>query len=335
MKKLFLSLTFILAVTLLAGCTLFKGTTSLSLFETKEDVYAFSAVSAMSALSQMDNFTTVSNDSMFMNLNVNQEELEVLKDIEDLEPYLKLVETFMGQDNGFTTELTESPLEDYETLLIITIVDITGERLTYELHYNETITDQDEDEVESTLEGVLIYDGQTFIFTGEREVEEGEEAFEMTAYLDENNYVFIEYSREIDEDETEIEFLFELYKDGTLVKSTEIEFELEEDEVEMTLYFMENGRESEYKFEIETDGNETEYEIDYKITEDGNLVEEGTIEITITFDSASGTYIISYEIKVDNEEGRIIDKEYKNDFEADDNDDDLEDDDDTEESDEA
>jgi hypothetical protein len=353
MKKLLMISIFTLTLITLAACSFGQNLNlSAKVFETKEDIYAFSAVSTLAAFTELENASLNNNHqtSNFLALSTNLETFsnDPLDMIEELEPYLKLVETFMGQDNGFTVEILASDLEGYETLMQITVIDITGEPITYDFYYNETIlTDEDdeadlddeddkadlddeedevdEEELESILEGILVLNGVNYTFYGEREFELGEESFEMTASIDAENYVTIKYEMEQDSQEVETEFILEVFQNNQLVKSIEIEFEQDNEETELTLKFLENGLESEFDFEITTENGTQKIEIDYKITDQGVLVEEGEIEVMVTYDALTNSYTVKYEIKVENEEGIVFEKEYDQD-----EDDDFEDNEDEE-----
>ena len=293
-----------------------------------EEVVGVSALASVSALGDVERIKTASAANTVQTLNVN-DTLEVLEDIEELEEYLDLVRTFMGTSNGVDVTVDVSEREEYEYAMNIQFVDMSGEFETYVLHYNETIVDEDEEdgEFESIIEGVLVINGTEYEVYGEREVEPEEEEFELTARLDDENYVVIKYEVEEEHDEYEFELQIEIFIDNQLAKRVEIEFEREDDETEMELKFIEGNRESEYEFEIEEDGNETTIDIEFKITEDGNLVEEGEIEILIVYDEETGDYTVTYTIETTTGDSVIIEGDDDDDDDEDDEDDDEDEDD--------
>lgn len=343
MKKLFVALTLLVFTITLSACSLGGNQVPnlTSLFNSREDVYAFSAVSAVSAMGELSATTTT--PTSFVPLNETTEQPNVLQDIEELEPYLKLIETFMAND-GVNVSVEPSTLEGYEEVMIISAVDIDGSTITYELHYNilvdseadeadlddeddEADLDDEEDEeeefeVENQLEGILVFGDATYNFTATQELEEGEESFEMVAYLTESDYIVIEYGSENEDGESETEFLLEIYQNYELIKSTEIEFELEGDETEMNLVFTEGSNVARYEFEIKEENNEQKIEIDFEIVENDELVEEGSIEIIVTFDPVTNTTSVTYEIYTSNGEGStVIERDYDDDDDEEDEDD--------------
>ncbi|MDG6244932.1 MAG: hypothetical protein QCH31_11195 [Methanolobus sp.] len=260
-------------IILITGCIATEDINKESkLFEITEEVIAFSALSAVSAFEQVES------------TDVAQETTQTRFNIEEVEAYLPLVNTFMGEDNGFSVEVLDSSHAEYENRMDITIVDFTGDRVTYELHYNETITKIDDDEIESIITGVLIIDGITYQLYGELERDSDEESLEMTARIDDENYVTVNYEIERDIGEYETEFEYEVFQDKQLVQRTEIKFEQEDGETEMSLKFLQGTYESEYDFEIETDDGIKTIEIEYKISESGSVIEEGEYEAYINAD---------------------------------------------------
>ncbi|MFP4287081.1 MAG: hypothetical protein ACLFRI_05230 [Candidatus Izemoplasmataceae bacterium] len=360
MKKLFVALTVLLFTLTLSACALSSNQVSnfTRLFDSSEDVYAFSALSAVSAMSELDNSTVI--NTAYTKLNESGDDPIVLEDIEALEPYLKLIETFMVND-GVRVTTDSSTLEGYEEMMLISIVDINGETVSYELHYNifnddeqeealdledeadldddsdeedeEDLDDEEEleEEIENRLEGILVINEASYVFTAAQEIENDEESFEMIAYLTESDYITIEYEIESEDGESETEFLLEMYQDDNLIKSTEIEFEYEDDETEMNLEFTLGNRVARYEFEIKEENNEQVIEIEFEISDSEGLVEEGTIEIFVIFDPLTNSTQISYEIKTaGSEDSRIVERDY--DDEDDDDDDDDDEDEETETS---
>ena len=313
------------------------------LFASHEEMLGFSVISSVTALSSLNQEPATANaQPSIVRLSQVNDVFEILEDIEDLEPYLALVMTFMGEGNGFSVSVEASENDDYDHVMQIQSLNLKGESVIYTFYYNETIEYDDEDddsEFESIIEGIMIVDGVTYSLYGEREVEEDEESLMLIASLDDENYVTFHVEIEDDGDEFESEFEYELFVNKQLVKRTEISFEREEDELEMELKFIDGNRESEYEFEIEFDNGEITIEIEYKIVVDGTTVEEGDIEITITFDEATNQYKVIYKIEVEGGGDVIVERDIDDDDNEDPDDtdepDDTEDPDDTDEPDDT
>ncbi len=80
----------------------------------------------------------------------------------------------------------------------------------------------------------------------------------------------------------------------------ELEFKESDEETEISMKFIQGTREIEYDFEVERDeNNERTIEIEYKISVDGSVVEEGEAEVKITFNEDTEQYVIRYTIETD------------------------------------
>lgn len=310
MKKLLLFAATLITAFTLVGCSS-QSATPTSIFDSKDDMIGFSALSSVMTLHEgVASNTTLSNDAQLEKM-VTNDTFEILSEIEELTPYLDLVTTFMGNGSNFEATVEPSNLEGYEEMMTITTINMEGEEVSYTMHYNETIymdeedeedEEIDEDEYDSTLEGIMIIEDVTYTLLGEREVEENEQSLELIATLDESNYVTLEYGMETEENESETEFSYEMYVNDELTKSVEIEFEEDNEETELSLTFIRGNRESTYDFEVETDGDTRTVEIQYTIVEDGNTIEEGQAEVTIVYNAETGETVVRYEIQSEGEE---------------------------------
>ncbi len=288
---------FVLMISLFAVAACSRDTETSSRFKSKDDVFGFSVLASIQGLEGLSSYSMETPGSI-MTMS-EHDTFEILSEIDELKPYLALVQSYLDEEQGFSVDITESDHADYEYAMTILALNMVGEYTSYVMHYNEEITDEDEDghEVESTLTGILVIDGVTYHLYAEREIGEFDESLELTASIDDDNYITIDYEIEIDTDEYETEFLLEVYQDNQLIKMIEINFEQDEGETELDLKFYKNGHESEYAFEIDRDGNTTTIDIDYKITQDGNLVEEGELEMTIVYNETTGEHTITYTIE--------------------------------------
>ena len=340
MKKIFVLATLAIAGLIIFGCSA-EGTGTSSTFETKEDIIGFSAVSSIIALdtgiaklsyeesgSVMSLSETTTDTTTEQDTTTEKSTSDLLAEIEELQDYLPIINSFLGDSSGYSVSVEASEMAEYEHKMVISVTDIDGEMKSYVFHYNETFEDEetddeeededDNDERNSTLSGMMVVGEQTYSLTGEREVETGEESLEMIASIDEENYVIIEYESETEDSEVETEFLSETYVNGDMVKMTEIEFEREDDETELNLYFIEGDNESIFEFEHETDDENT-FEITFEIIEDGIVVDEGNIEAEV-ITSDSGQTQLRYTVEREGQENEVIEDDYDDDDDEEDDD---------------
>jgi hypothetical protein len=195
---------------------------------------------------------------------------------EQIESKMYVANTFLSDTAEFSVDVREGSVQGYEKTMVITYVDMNKNVNTHEFHYNETIVEVEDDEIESLITGVIIVNGVEYTLTGTKEEEEEEYEYDLIASLDDENYITIKYEVEESASEIEKEFEYERFVDKQLVYRMEIEFEVEEDgEREITIKLLDGDFESEYSFESELVDGREEIKIEYKTSRAGVVIEEG------------------------------------------------------------
>ena len=226
---------------LLTAC----GGTKKQVNTNSKEMYALSAMSSAIYLQQEQ--TSVVKSMKSVNLEQTSTEKPANITDEDLAGTKSCLTMFgdVIKNNGFTqkveknTNLSEE-LAKYNFVMTISIPNLSNTN-TYKLYYDEIATEtqveiedeETETEISTTLEGVLIANETHFKVEGKKTIEtEGnstEYSIEFKTYLDENNYVVVEQSSE----NNELEYEYEIYKNGVKVQKIEIEFEKENNKTEL------------------------------------------------------------------------------------------------------
>ena len=226
---------------LLTAC----GGTKKQVNTNSKEMYALSAMSSAIYLQQEQ--TSVVKSMKSVNLEQTSTEKPANITDEDLAGTKSCLTMFgdVIKNNGFTqkveknTNLSEE-LAKYNFVMTISIPNLSNTN-TYKLYYDEIATEtqveiedeETETEISTTLEGVLIANETHFKVEGKKTIEtEGdntEYSIEFKTYFDENNYVVVEQSSE----NNELEYEYEIYKNGVKVQKIEIEFEKENNKTEL------------------------------------------------------------------------------------------------------
>ena len=226
---------------LLTAC----GGTKKQVNTNSKEMYALSAISSAIYLQHEQN--SVVKSMKAVNLAQTQTEKRASITDEDLAGTESCLTMFgdVIKNNGFTqkveknTNLSEE-LAKYNFVMTISIPNLSNTN-TYKLYYDEIATEtqveiedeETETEISTTLEGVLIANETHFKVEGKKTIEtEGnstEYSIEFKTYFDENNYVVVEQSSE----NNELEYEYEIYKNGVKVQKIEIEFEKENNKTEL------------------------------------------------------------------------------------------------------
>ena len=187
--------------------------------------------------------------------------------------------------NLVKSEEVPSSIEGYETMYTITITNVDGTIDTYEYHYNEKLTELEDDEKESLLTGIVINNDVTYTIKGEKEIENDEVEVSFLISLDDSTFVEIEQEKEDDENGLE----YTLYKNKREVYSTEIEYEIHNNRIKYAFEEEYKGTEREYEFIISKEENETvvtaiikesrdERRVSFKVITDDNGVRDYIFE---------------------------------------------------------
>lgn len=191
-------------------------------------------------------------------------------------------DTIIQNNNNYSVKAVESDNPEYTYKEIITFKDLLNETNVYSLYYKDATVkeeiDDDEIEKETTYVGLAIKDEETFRFRLEleEEYEDGESEVESTFYLfqteDNKTYTKVTSSSEIEGLESETEYSYELYKNGSLVTSYEMEIEHDPKENEVELKIELNNKEysltrkivnGDTYFHVELENETTDEEVKY------------------------------------------------------------------------
>ncbi|MCK4552140.1 MAG: hypothetical protein KAU02_04415 [Tenericutes bacterium] len=152
MKKLLLG---IFAIAMALGVVACNDTSEeIVEFNDEEQVFTLQAVSAASLLdySFIDQLSFVPLSSTSETTELEEEEV-IIEEIDEVDQYLEMMESFLGSNNGLGVTVLESDREAYEFMISFLTVDVLGNELEYFMYYNETVYEEDiEDDQTTTTE---------------------------------------------------------------------------------------------------------------------------------------------------------------------------------------
>ena len=228
---------------LLTAC----GVTKKQVNTNSKEMYALSAMSSAIYLQHEQEQTSAVKSMKAVKLAQTQADKPANITDEDLAGTESCLTMFgdVIKNNGYTQTVEKNTdsseeLKKYNFVMTISIPNLSNTN-TYKLYYDEIATEtqveiedeETETEISTTLEGVLIANETHFKVEGKKTIEtEGnstEYSIEFKTYLDENNYVVVEQSSE----NNELEYEYEIYKNGVKVQKIEIEFEKENNKTEL------------------------------------------------------------------------------------------------------
>ncbi len=296
------------------------------------DVFTVEALSAATLLDyssiQMLSFVPLAETTEEPTEEVIEEE------IDEIDKYLEMMQTYLGDNQGLSVEVLESDLDDYEFLVSFTTVDAYGNEVVYKLYYNETVyeepieteepvtteattptsqseqegwfvfDDEDDELVVYSLTGLIVYGDVEYEVEGKKMVDEdGSIVTLLRAYVDCDNFVKVSYKTDAEDGNTK--FFYEVKEDGVITNKSKVHVVYGEDgAVVVHLTFVDETQSSKYTFSQVEEEGQTIIRIKYDIrllADDSR--ETGNIHIFVTVDPETGEMIYEYKILESQGEG--------------------------------
>lgn len=238
-----------------------------------KDVYALSAVSGATYLKEMENSTSLTSKITATTRPAHFSDA----DTNNLKNSIQMFNQIL-LDDTLTQQTTLTPETDpyfgtYNFVMNISVPNINGGVDEFKMYYNETETKTNKEiedaslevEVSTKLEGIMVVSGDVFDVYGEREFEtegnESESSIEFTTKSKTNPNNFIKISQEVENNE--VEFEYEIYKDGIKVSESEFEIEQEKNHTVVELEFK-NSNQNKATYKLIKGNNSNEFNVTYK-----------------------------------------------------------------------
>lgn len=320
MKKLALTLLVIVFAVVFVGC----GTSSPAVieFESDADLYSFQAVTASTLLSE-----SFASALALPLADETEDEPVVEEEIDVLDKYLAMMETYLGETGALSVEPLVSDRPEFQVMIVFTTKTLAGESIVYTLYWNETpvvaedpeteedqpttetqsqafggrpegfrFQDPEDENVTALLEGLLVIGETEIALEGKTIVNGGVTVTLLRAYIDEANHVAVRYMTAEDGDK---QFFYTVVENGRLVNRTAVKVMNQNGKVFTQLMFLEGEARGRYNFSIETVDNVTKIHINYMLSEGTGRPEQGNILITATYDEATGLTSYEYVVRPD------------------------------------
>lgn len=238
-----------------------------------KDVYALSAVSGATYLKEMENSTSLTSKITATTRPAHFSDA----DANNLKNSIQMFNQIL-LDDTLTQQTTLTPETDpyfgtYNFVMNISVPNINGGVDEFKMYYNETETKTNKEiedaslevEVSTKLEGIMVVSDDVFDVYGEREFEtegnESESSIEFTTKSKTNPNNFIKISQEVENNE--VEFEYEIYKDGIKVSESEFEIEQEKNHTVVELEFK-NSNQNKATYKLIKGNNSNEFNVTYK-----------------------------------------------------------------------
>ncbi|QWC00331.1 hypothetical protein KHQ88_01825 [Mycoplasmatota bacterium] len=203
-------------------------------------------------------------------------------------------------EEATTEEATSETSTETESLAFGTQSDNDG---------NFMFNDEDDQYATQAIKGILVYGDLTYEVEGKILNVEGKEIIRVRSFIDEDNFVLVNYQK----DETEIDkekFFFQMVENGQVMTRSKVMIFENENMQHVQLEFIDGDNYERYQFHIrETDGV-TYIHINYNISTEEET-SKGNIHLTKTIDSETGEAIYTYKVAPDKGQGSEYNKRHQ------------------------
>lgn len=188
-KALSASLTFVLALSVVVVISLFYQSPSMNLLEDADfsDYVMLSAISTTEVISTNELLSLEENIIFVEDLD---EDDYVENQLDDILKYSELVETLLMNQEVFEKTLLNSELDSYEHMMNFSFYDLSNEKITYKLYYNQTIDYENETYIIDTK---LVTQNETYELMIEGKLEQ--ENFIMTYHINDQEKIRTAYQK--------------------------------------------------------------------------------------------------------------------------------------------
>lgn len=342
MKKLLLGI-FAIALALgVVACA--SAEEEIVTFDDEEQVFTLQAVSAASLL-DYSFVEQVSYVPLSTTAEVTEPDEEIIIDeIDEVDQYLEMMESFLGSNNGLGVTALESDREAYDFMISFLTVDVLGNEVEYFMYYNETIFEEeidDDSEVETTTEVVTTEEVET---TTEELSTTRDRQFNFQD-ADDDNVVYlltgiivqgdIEYNLEgkrvVSEDGAEMfrlrsytdaencvkvtymtdaedgnkKFFYEVKEDNVIISKSRVHVVENDGALNVHLDFADVTQRAKYKFTVIEEEGVTLIHVKYDIKPVDGVRETGNIHIEVTIDPDTGETVYTYKILETQQNGQM------------------------------
>lgn len=266
------------------------------------NVYAISAVAGVDYLKSSSTVNGVAVATAITNSGARP---DVLSDqnIADLGECLKLFDSAIENGVSQTIEKNKNESGEFANYKFVMTISLPVSKTTYKMYFNEIdtktqkeIEDLDEEiEISTTLEGVVVVGEEKFLASGVHEIEteknEHEESveFKIASETNPENYVIVSRSNETEANENEVEYEYKVFKNGKCVLDIETEIEDENGQVELEFKIKDrtNGSLQKTKYKINK-GAKSDFVISYVVDKTKDTISVNKTENGYQFTYSNG-----------------------------------------------
>lgn len=257
---------------------------------TAESTYSLSALTSSVLLEAVE--LQLSNAQQMVLLSAMTQETKIKQRIGALNPYFNMIEIFMSNQDLNFSEPTASNLEAYAYQVNYQTIDLNGDTVTYQFHYN-LVKELEKD----LIDGLLILGEKQFYLEGSKVTYEKGNTIRTKTYSDvtmkDQNYIEV-VSHEFNRLQW---FEYKVYQQGQNIEKTTVYLETVQALMRVRLTY--ENESQDVKVLLQANRIDTalgaRLRVQYDYTDD-RYQEKGTIVVTVRFNDLTGKTLYHYAI---------------------------------------
>ena len=241
--------------------------------------------------------------TLYYNVEVIEEELTTEEEVTTEEP-ATTEEDVTTEEPTTEAPTTEAPTTEVPTTEAPTTQTTETQNLAFgdqDMDRPYRFEDEDDEFVTQYIEGILVFGDLTYDVEGKILMVEGKQITRIRSYIDDENFVLVNYQnddREVDKEK----FFFQVVEEGQVVSRSRMMF-FQNDRIQHAqLEIIEGDAYARYQFHIREQEGVSYIHINYRI-EMNDEVDQGHVRLIKTVDDETGEVVYEYNINPDKGQG--------------------------------
>ncbi|MGD9761785.1 MAG: hypothetical protein AB7U52_05105 [Candidatus Izemoplasmatales bacterium] len=207
-----------------------------------------------------------------LSTTITSETININSYIEEINPFMHMMETILNTDNTISYETFTSDDELYTNAFSYTSSDLAKKELTFKIYYNQS---------ESQLNGVIKFSDKVYNFESNNS--------QTKVESDESNYIVVTDSST----DLQQKFNYKLYQNGLSVMENNLEIYRVQKNIQVKTMISKNGLIMNLYVQRKFFDNLDEFEVDYEIENEGQYI-NGQFQVNLEFDQEVNDYNYRY-----------------------------------------
>ncbi|MFA5178933.1 MAG: hypothetical protein WC363_01630 [Candidatus Izemoplasmatales bacterium] len=244
-----------------------------------EEVIGFQAISATAFIGSLEPLSLA-----YLPLETPAVTPDIADQITNLNTYINVLETLVGDKDSITFETAESSRLEYEYYVHFESIDLLDQVVSYGLYFNKTLDSENANVTH--LEGVMVQSENEYALLGTITETASGNSINLFACVDQNNYVSIEDQST----KSKQSYRYTVYENGIQMQQVEMGLTLTDNRICATVNYEQDDDTVEFQISrVENNSGTAQIRVRYTCKNNDNN-EEGDIDVAVEYNQTSSSY---------------------------------------------